>query len=65
MKNKQFIDLIKRLKYEGIAYKTLAQNSDIPTSSFYYYLKNNRFPYDTRKQIEEYIFNNYRELIEI
>ena len=65
MKNDEFIEMIKILKDEGISYRSLAHNSNIPISSFYYYLKNNKFPYNARHQIEEYIFSNYKELIEL
>ncbi len=65
MKNKQFIEIVKKLKDEGISYRSLAINSNISASSFYYYLKNNKFPYNARKQMEEYILSNYRELIEL
>ncbi len=65
MKNEKFIEVLKQLKEEGISYKSLAQNSNIPTASFYYYLKNNRFPYTARKQIEAFILNEYREIIEL
>lgn len=64
MKNEQFIEVLKQLKNEGVSYKQIAKDSNIPTSSFYYYVRNNRFPYTARKQVEEYILREYKELID-
>lgn len=64
MKNEQLIDSLVTLKNNGISYKYIAENSDIPTSSFYYYLRNNNFPYYTRKQVEEFILKEFKEILQ-
>ncbi len=64
MKNEQLIDSLVTLKNNGISYKYIAENSDIPTSSFYYYLRNNSFPYFARKQVTEFILKEFKEILE-
>ena len=65
MKNKEFIEILKRLKEdEGISYKSIARSTGIAPSSFYHYVNNNMFPYTARKVVEEYILKEYKELIE-
>lgn len=64
MKNKEFIDMLRQLKKEGISYKSIARDTNIAPSSFYYYLNNNHFPYTARKTVEEYILSEYKELID-
>lgn len=64
MNNERLIEQLNILKSNCISYKSIADNTGIPTSTFYYYLKNNRFPYNTRKRIEEYIIKEYREILE-
>lgn len=64
MRNNQFISILKQLKDEGISYKKLAEELKIPYSSFYYYLRNNKFPFDKRAIAETYILNKYGELLD-
>ena len=63
MTNDQLINNILRLKEEGITFKYIANSCDIPTSSFYYYIKNNKIPYFARKQIEEFLLKEFKEII--
>jgi len=64
MSNEKLIEQLQILKNNCISYKYIADNTDIPTSTFYYYLKNNRFPYTARKRIEEFIIKEFREILE-
>lgn len=64
MSNDRLIEQLAILKINGISHKSIADNTGIPTSTFYYYVRNNRFPYTARKRVEEYIIKNYREILE-
>lgn len=63
MNNEELIEAINTLKNEGISYKEIGDNADIPKSTFAYYMKNQKFPYKARKRIESYIINEYKELL--
>ncbi len=64
MSNDRLLEQLTVLKINGVSHKSIAENTGIPTSTFYYYVRNNRFPYTARKRIEEYIIKNYREILE-
>ena len=64
MSNDKLIEQLQILKSNYISYKSIADNTDIPTSTFYYYLRRSSFPYNARKRIEEYINKEYREILE-
>lgn len=64
MTNEQLIDALKILKANGISYKYLSTQCNINTSSMYTYINKGAFPYLMRRTIEEYINNNFKELIE-
>lgn len=64
MSNDRLLEQLTILKINGVSHKSIAENTGIPTSTFYYYVRNNRFPYTARKRIEEYIIKNYREILE-
>ena len=64
MSNDKLIEQLQILKSNYISYKSIADNTDIPTSTFYYYLRRSNFPYNARKRIEEYINREYREILE-
>ncbi len=64
MSNDRLIEQLAILKLNGISHKSIADNTGIPTSTFYYYVRTNKFPYTARKRIEEYIIKNYREILE-
>ena len=63
MTNEQLIDNLKELKKNGISYKYIATQCSLTTSSMYSYMNKGEFPYLTRRTIEEYINNNFKELI--
>lgn len=63
MTNEQLIDSLKALKNNGISYKYIATQCSINISSMYTYINKGAFPYLLRRTIEEYINNNFRELI--
>lgn len=64
MSNEILLEQLATLKMNGISHKSIAENTGIPTSTFYYYVRNNRFPYTARKRVEEYIIKEYREILE-
>ena len=63
MNNEELIEAINALKNEGITYKELCDNAEIPKSTFTYYMKNQKFPYRARKRIESYIREEFKELL--
>ena len=65
MKNEEFINMIRQIKKEGVTYKAIARDCNIPSSRFYYYLNNKCFPYELRKQMEYKLMDKYREIIEL
>ena len=65
MKNEQFIELLKELKREGVSYKEIADDCNIPVRKIYYCMSYNGFPYALRKQMEYILMDKYREIIEL
>lgn len=65
MKNEQFNDVLRQLKREGISFKDIAHDCNIPVRKFYYYMNYNGFPYALRKQMEFILLDKYREIIEL
>ena len=63
MTNEQLLMILLKLKDEGISYKYIATQCSINISSMYTYINKGAFPYLMRRTIEEYINNNFRELI--
>ena len=63
MSNKELLDDLKRLKKEGISYKYIATELDIPITSFYKYTSDMKFPYLIGKQVEDYIYSNFYEVL--
>ena len=63
MNNEELFEAIKTLKNEGVSYKEIYDNSNIPKSTFFYYMKNQRFPYKARQRIEMYIKKEFKELL--
>ena len=63
MTNEQIINNLKTLKVNGISYKYIATQCNINVSSMYTYINKGAFPYLARRIIEEYINNNFKELI--
>ena len=65
MKNEQFIELLRQLKKEGVSYKEIATDCNMPVKKIYYYMNYNCFPYTLRKQMEYIILDKYKEIIEL
>lgn len=65
MKNEQFINVLRQLKKEGVSFKTIANDCNLPASKVYYYMNYNCFPYSIRKQMEFILLDKYREIIEL
>ena len=63
MKNEEFVNMIKQIKKEGVTYKAMARECSISSSRFYYYLNNECFPYELRKQMEYKLMDKYKELL--
>lgn len=62
MDNEKIINDLITLKENGISYKSISDAVNIPYSTFYYYLRVNKIPYNARKRIGEYIYTEYKEL---
>ena len=65
MKNEQVIDMIKQLKNEGISFKSMAIDCDIPVKKFYYYKTLKNFPYYERKKLEFVLLDKYKDIIDM
>lgn len=64
MTNERIINDLITLKGNGISYKSISDAIDIPKSTFYYYIRINKIPYEVRKRVEEYIYKEYKEILE-
>ena len=64
MTNEKILNDLITLKQNGISYKSISSAIDMPKSTFYYYIRVNKIPYEARKRIEEYIYKEYREILE-
>lgn len=64
MNNNKLMEQLYILKSNHISYKSIAEKTEIPLSTFYYYLKHCSFPYSARKRIEELINKEYKEVID-
>lgn len=65
MKNEKFIEMLRQLKKEGVSYKEIAKDCNIPVKKIYYCMNYNCFPYSLRKQMEYIIIDKYGEIIEL
>lgn len=63
MTNERIINNLIALKENGISYSSIADALEIPRSTFYYYIRVNKIPYDARKRINEYIYKEYKEIL--
>ncbi len=63
MTNERIINNLIVLKENGISYSSIADALEIPRSTFYYYIRVNKIPYDARKRINEYIYKEYKEIL--
>lgn len=65
MKNEQFVNLLRQLKKEGVSFKEIADDCNMPVKKLYYYINYNRFPYSVKKQMEIILLDKYKEIIEV
>ena len=65
MKNEQLLDMIRQLKDEGISFKSMAIDCDIPVRKFYYYNNSNNFPFEERNKIEFALLDKYKDIIDM
>lgn len=63
MTNERILNNLITLKENGINYSSIADALEIPRSTFYYYIRVNKIPYDARKRINEYIYKEYKEIL--
>ena len=63
MTNERILNDLIALKQNGISYSSIADALEIPRSTFYYYIRVNRIPYDVRKCIKEFIYKEYKEIL--
>lgn len=60
----QLNTLVERLKEEGVSYKLVANISDIPPSSFYFYRRSKHYPIEVRAQIMEALYRRFGDMID-
>ena len=56
--------LIECLKKEGVSYKLVANISDIPASTFYFYRRCKHYPVEVREQIVNALYNRFGDMID-
>ncbi len=56
--------LIEKLKQEGVSYKLIANISNIPTTTFYFYRRCRHYPLDVRSQIVDALYNRFGDMID-
>ena len=62
--NEQLDNVLLHLKNDGISYKYIANISNIPYDTFYFYRRCRNYPLDARIAIEESIKNRFGEYID-
>ena len=63
MTNEKILNDLIALKQNGISYSSIADELEIPRSTFYYYIRVNKIPYEARKRVKEYIYSEYKEIL--
>ena len=63
MTNEKILNDLIILKQNGISYSSISDAVEIPRSTFYYYIRVNNIPYNARKRIKEYIYKEYKEIL--
>lgn len=63
MNDKEIMLCLRRLKDEGIHYRAIAENCEIPTNKFYKYTYKRSFPLSEKQIIEKYLFSNYKDIV--
>ena len=64
MTNEQLLMILLKLKDEGISYKYIANISNIPYDTFYFYRRCKNFPLDARMAIEDAIRDKFKEYLD-
>lgn len=64
MSNEELIKTIKLLKQDGIAYRYIAKKCNIKESTFYDYLRREKFPYFEREVITKYVKEHFKEILD-
>ena len=62
--NEQLDKILAQLKNDGISYKYVANISNIPYDTFYFYRRCRRFPLDARITIETALRDKFGEYID-
>ena len=62
--NNQLDTIIERLKQEGVSYKLVANISNIPPSTFYFYRRCRHYPVEVREQIANALYNRFGDMID-
>lgn len=60
----QLETLIERLKQEGVSYKLVANISNIPTTTFYFYRRSKHYPLEVRQQIVDALYKRFGDMID-
>ena len=63
MNDKEIMLCLRRLKDEGIPFRKIAEQCDIPTQRFYRFTYRRNFPLLERKQIEIFLFTNFKDIV--
>ena len=63
MNDKEIMLCLRRLKDEGITFRRIAEQCNIPTQKFYRFTYRRNFPIVERKQIETYLFTNFKDIV--
>ena len=63
MSDKEIMLCLRRLKDEGIPFRVIAENCEIPTKRFYRFTYRRTFPMIERQQIETYLFTHFKDIV--
>lgn len=62
--NEQLLDVLLRLKDDGVSYKYIANLSNIQYDTFYFYRRCKNFPLEARIVIEDAIRDKFKEYLD-
>ena len=63
MNDKELMLCLRRLKDEGIKYKYIADQCNIPVQQFYRFTHKRSFPYFEKEQLETYLISNFKNIV--
>lgn len=63
MNDKEIMLCLRRLKDEGINYRSIAERCNIPTNQFYKFTYKRSFPLNEKEILEQYLFSNYKDIV--